>query len=225
MGNGLLVAGALLGLQGVKTFFGQGRLRRRYWIALGLFELGLAFFLYVSPDINIRVLLVSVFMGTICFLIARELIVSAPAQVRFSSRLTAAVIGVYGGAMVIRGFVTPLWAPINEFFSPSSFQTAMVIVSIGAGLLSTFGFIIMNSERLEYELKVTGRLLEERESYLRTILDSVQAGVIVVDRGDPQVGPHEHPCRGPFGRPQEGHDRPDLPWTRLSGGGGRVPGH
>ena len=84
--------------------------------------------------------------------------------------------------MVIRGFVTPLWAPINEFFSPSSFQTAMVIVSIGAGLLSTFGFIIMNSERLEYELKVTGRLLEERESYLRTILDSVQAGVIVVDR-------------------------------------------
>lgn len=181
IGNGLLVACVLVALQGVKTFFGQGRLRRRYWIALGLVELGLAFFLYVSPDINIRVLLVSVFMGTICLLIARELILSAPAQVRFSSRLTAAVIGVYGGTMIMRGFVTPLWAPIPEFFSQSSFQMAMVIAGLGAALLCTFGFIIMNSERLEYELKVTGRLLEERESYLRTILDSVQAGVIVVD--------------------------------------------
>jgi len=182
MGNGLLVACVLLALQGVKTFFGQGRLRRRYWIALGLVELGLALFLYVSPDINIRVLLVSVFIGTICLLIARELVLRAPAQVRFSSRLTAAVIGVYGAAMVVRGFVTPLWAPIPEFFSQSSFQMAMVIAGLGAALLCTFGFIIMNSERLEHELKVTGRLLEERESYLRTILDSVQAGVMVVDR-------------------------------------------
>ncbi len=181
MGNGLIFAGLLLALQGVKTFFGQGRLRRRYWIAFGLVEVGLAYFLYVSPNLNARVLLFSVFMGTICLLVARELILAAPAQVRTSSRLTAAIIGGYGAAMIMRGFVTVLWVPIPAFFSPSAFEMAMVIVSIGAALLGTFGFIIMNSERLEHELKVTGRLLEERERYLRTILDSVQAGVIVVD--------------------------------------------
>ena len=182
LGNGLLLGGALLALQGVKTFFGRGRLRSRYWIALALVELGLAFFLYVSPDLNVRVLIVSFFLGITCLLITRELFLSAPAQVRTSARLTGTIVGAYGCTMILRGLVTILWDPLPMFFAPNAFQTAMVIASLGAGLLSTFGFIIMNSERLEYELKVTGRLLEEREGYLRTILDSVQAGVMVVDR-------------------------------------------
>jgi len=182
LGNGLFLTGALLALQGVRTFFGRGHLQLRYWIALGLVEIGLAFFLYVSPDLNVRVLIVSLFTGIICFFITRELFLSAPAQVRTSARLTGTIVGLYGCIMVLRGFVTILWDPLPIFFAPNAFQTAMVIASLGAGLLSTFGFIIMNGERLEYELKVTGRLLEEREGYLRTILDSVQAGVMVVDR-------------------------------------------
>ena len=112
----------LVALKGMKTFFGRAPMRRRYWIVFALVEVGLACFLYVSPDLNIRVLLVSLFMGTICLLIARELIFSAPAHVRFSSRLTAAVIGVFGGTMIMRGFVTPLWAPSRVLSQSASRQ-------------------------------------------------------------------------------------------------------
>ena len=181
IGNGLLLAGVLLALRGIRIFFGRGRVHRGYWMALALVELGLAFFLYISPNLNARVLLFSLFMAAICLAIARELISSAPPELHTSSRFIAAIVGGYGGVMALRGFATMLWMPLSTFYAPNGIQMAAMAVSVAAGVLSTFGFITMNSERLEHELKVIGNRLKEREGYLRTILESVQAAVIVVD--------------------------------------------
>ncbi len=68
IGSGLLLAGALLALQGVKTFFGRGRMHQGHWAALALVELVLAWFLYVSPNLSIRIMFTSFFLGVTCLL-------------------------------------------------------------------------------------------------------------------------------------------------------------
>jgi two-component system CheB/CheR fusion protein len=180
LGNGLFLAGMLLALQGIKTFLGRGRMHQGYWIAFVLLEIGVAWFLYVSPDLNARLLLFFLFLGVISLVIARELVFCAPPYLRTSPRFMAVIAGGYGGFIILRGLAT-LWMPLPALFAPSSLQLATVVVSAAAGFLSTFGFIIMNSERLEHEIRVAGRKLEEERGYLRTVLDSVQSGVIVVD--------------------------------------------
>jgi len=160
-GNGLIFISVLLALKGVRIFIGKVHLHAGYWIAFAAVESGLAWFTYAIPNLGFRVFLASLFIGTVSINLAWELLFSAPVELRVSSRFTGVVIIAYGVLLIFRGFATLIWIPLTTNFSPNIIQVALFIASISVSLLSAFGFIIMNSQRLENEIKFTGDKLQE----------------------------------------------------------------
>ncbi len=153
IGNGFLLVSVLWALQGVRTFYGTGHVRLGYWIALALVESGLAWFVYVTPNISVRVLLVSFFLGIVSIIIAWELIFNTPIEFRTSSRFFGVVVFGNGLFFIFRGFATVLWAPLPTFFSPSSIQVVTLFAAMAVSMLSAFGVIMLNSQRGEVELR------------------------------------------------------------------------
>ncbi|HUL29344.1 MAG TPA: hypothetical protein VLZ03_02730 [Thermodesulfobacteriota bacterium] len=173
IGNGLLLLGPLLVLQGVRFFRGRGRLHFSFWIALLLCECGLAYFLHVQPDINFRIALVSFFTGVISILIAWE-IIRPPVTLRFSSTLIGVTGGIYGMLMFLRSFFAVLWYPLHTFFDPSILQSVIFLAALIVSVLTTFGLILINSERLEHDLKATGEKLEDSLAELKQKMDQIK---------------------------------------------------
>jgi|GEM_PF-3535555 len=182
-GNGLLFVGSLLALQGVRSFFGRDPLLLPSLFALALFELGLAFFLYAMPDVRARILLFSVFGGAAFLAVARELLFRAPKRLLVPSRFTGVVMAGYAIFLLLRGPMRVIWLPTAAFFALNGLDAAAFLAFIGVAILGTYGFVLMDGQRLENEIKATRDRLEEKEGYLKTIIDSVQTGVIIVDAG------------------------------------------
>jgi PAS domain S-box-containing protein len=153
IGNGFLLVSVLWALQGVRTFYGTGHVHFGYWIALALVESGLAWFVYVTPNISVRVLLVSFFLGIVSIIIAWELIFNTTIKFRTSSRFFGVVVLGNGLFFIFRGFATVLWDPLPTFFSPSSIQAATLFAAMAISMLSAFGVIMLNSQRGEVELR------------------------------------------------------------------------
>jgi len=181
LGNGLILLGVLLAFQAVRAFFGKSRLLFRSWCTLALFECLITWFLYVVPDIRARILLFSVFVGCAFLIIAWELFFRAPASLAVPARFTAVVLAAYGAFLFFRGPITVIWIANPTFFALNGLDAALFAVSIVVAILATFGFVLMNGQRLENEIETTKESLEEKERYLKTIVDSVQSGVVIID--------------------------------------------
>ncbi len=181
LGNGMLLLGVLLAFQGVSAFFGKMRLLLPSWCTLALFVSAMAWFLYVMPDIRARILLFSVFVGSAFLVLAWELFFRAPASLSVPARFTGTVFAAYGIFHLVRGPITVIWVANPTFLALNGLDAAVSVVSIAMAILGTFGFVLMDSRRLEDEIKTTRDRLEEKEQYLKTIVDSVQTGVVIVD--------------------------------------------
>ena len=181
MGNGMILLGVLLAFQAVRAFFGKSRLFLQSWCTLALFECLIAWFLYVMPDIRARILLFSIFVGFAFLIIAWELFFRAPRSLAVPARFTGVVLAAYGAFLFFRGPVTVIWIANPTFFALNGLDAALFAVSIMVAILGTFGFVLMDGQRLENAIETTRVSLEEKERYLRTIVDSSQSGVVIID--------------------------------------------
>jgi PAS domain S-box-containing protein/putative nucleotidyltransferase with HDIG domain len=188
VGNGLVLLSMLLALNGVRQFLGRGRIGYGYWAALALVEAGLGWFLYINPNMGVRVLLVSLFLGVLSLIVAWHLFFRAPTEVRASCRLLGFVMIGYGLVMLVRGFVTFVWFPGMEFLDTNATQSATYLSSILVYLLAAFGYIVVNSQRLGHEIEVTAERVRERERYLqrerallRNVIDTSPDHICVKD--------------------------------------------
>ncbi len=173
-GNGLLFIGALMGLEGVKVFFARMHSRSYYLVALITAEAGLAWFYYITPDINVRVLLASFFIGVISFAIAKELLFRIPDEMSQSSRFTGVVMAGHGTFMIFRGLATTFWAPLPAFFTPSIVNVLTFAISMTVGMLGALGFIMMNNQRMENEIIATRNNLQETLTELKKRSDEIR---------------------------------------------------
>jgi hypothetical protein len=155
LGNGLFLASVLLGLTGIRIFLGRGGLDHGFWLAAAAVESALAWFTFISPDLNVRVLLTSLFLGLFSIIMTIELFLNAPSSMRIASRLTGTVIGGCGLFLILRGFATFLWLRLPANYSPNALQEIGFFGSMAVSLLSAFGFIMMNTARMEHEMEIT----------------------------------------------------------------------
>ena len=181
LGNGMLLVAVLLALQGVRAFFGKRRLILPSWCTLALFESALAWFLYAMPDIRVRILLFSVFVGSTFLVLGWELSFRAPASLLVPSRFTGTVFSAYAIFLLLRGPITVIRVGNPTLLALNGLDAALFVVSIAMAILGTFGFVLMDGRQLEDEIRMTRDRLEEKEQYLKTIIDSVQTGVVIVD--------------------------------------------
>lgn len=120
-------------------------------------ELGLGVFLFVRPNISIRMILICLFVGIVCITMARELFFDKAAlESRASARFTGTLLLTYGIFTVLRGFLILYWFPFTSMFDPNVLTIANFLASMIVGALGAFGYIMMNSQRVEHEITTTG---------------------------------------------------------------------
>jgi hypothetical protein len=175
-GNGFFMAGTLCALKGTRTFLAKGGSVRGFWIAAAAVEAALAWFTYATPDLNSRVLIVSLFIGSVCIETARELFFNAPAQMRIAAHLTGAVTAGCGLFLLFRGLTSVRLFPLASNYSANAVQEIVFIGSMAVSLLGAFGFIMMNTAAVEHEMKLTDERLrvtlhdlEQKMSQIKTL--------------------------------------------------------
>jgi diguanylate cyclase (GGDEF)-like protein len=72
---------------------------------------------------------------------------------RSSSWFTGSLFALYGIFMVFRGLLTELLPPLHDLLEPNTLQAITFILAIFFGIAWTFGFVMLNSERLEADLR------------------------------------------------------------------------
>jgi diguanylate cyclase (GGDEF)-like protein len=152
--NILLLSAEVLFLEGVRYFRGIAAGRRIFSISLVVFPLLLiAYFTFVIEDTGMRVIIFSAFTAVISGLVAWELIRNAPSDLRFSLWFTGSLFAIQTLFMISRVFFTFFSPDLRDLLAPNLLQTVTFLLALLLGITWTFGFVMLNSERLEVDLK------------------------------------------------------------------------
>jgi diguanylate cyclase (GGDEF)-like protein len=153
LANLLVLSAAALFLEGVRCFRGVVG-RRIFSISIVILQvLGIAYYTYVIDDIGVRIIIFSLFTAMIYGLVAWELLCNAPQDMRFSFRFTGSLFAIHALFLVFRTLFTFLSPGPHDLLAPNLIQTLTFLVSLILGITWTFGFVMLNSERLEVDLK------------------------------------------------------------------------
>ena len=95
----------------------------------------------------------SLLMAVIYGLVALELLRNVPPDLRVGNWFTGSLFAVYSIFMFARGLLTELLPAPHDLFAPNTLQTITFLLAIFLGIAWTFGFVMLNSERLEFDLK------------------------------------------------------------------------
>jgi diguanylate cyclase (GGDEF)-like protein len=110
-------------------------------------------FLYIHPQLSVRVIVISAVFGVLSAASARMALLAAPAPRPRSHLAVAAVfalLAVIMGLRVLREATG--MAPLGDALEPTPFQALLFAVGALAPALATLGFVLMVNERLRSEL-------------------------------------------------------------------------
>ncbi len=154
LANILLLCAVALFLEGVRCFV-KGACGR-CTVNASLIAVAALLFVYytvVDDSISARIIVFSMFSALFFGLGAWELIRKAPLDLRLSYWFTGISFATYGLVLVARTCFEIFGHPSRDLFAPDLFQTLTFLVPVLLGIAGTFGFMMLNSERLEGELK------------------------------------------------------------------------
>ena len=153
LANVLLSSAALCFWEGTRCFHGK-EVRKIFIILLiAGYTVFQSYFTFVHNDIGVRIITYSLLTAVIYGAIALELFRNVPTVLRFSSWFTGSLFALYGIFMVFRGLLTELLPPLHDLLEPNMLQAMTFLLAIFFGIAWTFGFVMLNSERLEADLR------------------------------------------------------------------------
>jgi diguanylate cyclase (GGDEF)-like protein len=153
LANLLLLSAAALFLEGIRCFRGVSS-RRSFMVSLVVIPvLMLLYFTFVDNNILARIVIFSIFSAVFFGLGAWELIRNAPPDLRFPYWFTGFAFAIYSLVLIGRICITVFSHPSHDLFAPNLFQTVTFLLPLLLGIAWTFGFVMLNSERLERGLK------------------------------------------------------------------------
>lgn len=170
--NILLLSGLILMYIGTMRFMNKKENLRIIISVFTLFIFSTFFIIYIKRDNNIRVIILYIASSIIIFFIIHILIVNKISSIRISSGFTAIVFIIYGLFLIFRSAVILTTGHIVSVFTPDYLQIAAFMITLSAGVLWTFGFIIMVNQRLNAELR------GEKESF-ELIFNSSPAATLI----------------------------------------------
>jgi diguanylate cyclase (GGDEF)-like protein len=153
LANIFLFFAALFFWEGTRRF--RGKEVRKTFIVLLLagYTSFQSYFTFVNNDIGVRIITYSLLAAVIDGAIALELFRKVPHALRFSSWFTGSLFALYGIFMVFRGLLTELLPPLHDLLEINTLQAMTFLLAIFFGIAWTFGFVMLNSERLEADLR------------------------------------------------------------------------
>jgi hypothetical protein len=151
LATGGFAVGGLLRLEGIRSFLGRRRVPRMIYGAPVALLAVQAYYFYVRDDISVRTLAVSVFLAVVCFAITWAILQPDTRGRTFFRMFGGLHLGL-GLVLVIRAQQL-LAHPQYGLFDPVAVQifffVVVTIFEVGIG----FSFIMLNTERLEAEVR------------------------------------------------------------------------
>jgi signal transduction histidine kinase len=151
-------------------------LRPRIWQAYagGVFAMGaILYFRYVHNNLNIRVLVAGVCLGTIVLFAAKALLTAVPEDQKVGMRYTGWLLAICGLLQIARGVYFFTQPTMTDLFAPSKLN-AVSFVGMAVALTGvSFGFLVMTGERLMSDLKNS----EQRTGQANFELNLLQRGL------------------------------------------------
>ena len=162
LANYLLLAKGMLFLRGTLIF--RGLSPRGHWDIVG--SLGyvalLFWFSHGDPNLNARIMINAVFNAVWMLWLAGVLLTRRPPYFGSADRLQAALWLVLAtadlGRALYAGFFAP---PLTDFLAGPAYQGEWLLLVVLASLLVALSQVIMNAQRLEYDLGQARAALEE----------------------------------------------------------------
>ena len=161
LANVLLLTAAICFLEGTRLFRGKNAHTIFSTSLIVLYAVFQSYFTFVSNDVSVRIIVVSLLMALIYSLVALELLRNVLPDLRFWNWFTGSLFAVYSIFMFVRGLLTEFLPAPHDLFAPNMLQTITFLLAIFLGIAWTFGFVMLNSERLEFDLKSAQVELEQ----------------------------------------------------------------
>lgn len=196
LANVLLLADLTLYLRGLQLFRDRPTHRLAELGLLLSFATLLAWFTFVAPSINARIVLFGVYSSVVQLWALRVLMTQRPDYFGSGDRLQAFTIGILTLTELTRAVYSGVVAaPIADFLAASPPHGALILWGIMAVLLLALSQIIMNAQRIEYDYLLAQRRLEddiagreraaaalsESETRFRLAFDNANTGMVLVD--------------------------------------------
>lgn len=153
LGNSLSVAACCLVLDGIRRFRGKARLPWAATAAAVLTLSILSYYRFAVDDLNARVAVMSMFLGVLGLIAAREFFAAVRPGSRLSLSFTAAMLALFGLGNLIRLIVARHAAPLTSLYAPSPlFAMLMIITALGI-IAWSLGFFLINNDYLVAHLR------------------------------------------------------------------------
>ncbi len=153
LANVLLLTAAICFLEGTRLFRGRASREILNASVILVYAVFQSYFTFMINDVSIRIAIMSFLLAVIYSLVALELLRNVPLDLRFGNWFTGGLFAVYSIFMFARGLLTELFPAPQDLFAPNMLQSITFLLAIFLGIAWTFGFVILNSERLESDLK------------------------------------------------------------------------
>lgn len=162
LANYLLFAELILYLRGTLIFRDQP-VRIRWDVAGSMvFLVPFCWFTYVEPNLNARVAIGTGLIAIWSFRLCLALLTRRPPYDGSSDRWQAGIWAVLTLVDLTRAiYVGILAPPLPDYLTAPAYQSAWILLLILTSLLVALSQVIMNAQRLEYDLRRTREALEE----------------------------------------------------------------
>ncbi len=156
-------------------------LRPRIWqvYAAGAATLAaIIYFRYVDNNLNVRVLVAGISLGTIVLFAAKALLTAVPEDQKVGLRYTGWLLAVCGLLQIARGVYFFTQPPMTDLFAPSTLNSVSFVGMAVALTGVSFGFLVMTGERLMSDLKNSERRTGRANFELNLLRRGLETAVI-----------------------------------------------
>jgi PAS domain S-box-containing protein len=180
----VLVLASILHLEGAYEFRALS-VRRRFVYTGGVVAIGgVAFFLYIVPNLNARAAIVSAFLAVVFMRGTTALLWANPPMYRLGLRLTGILSGLCAATHTVRVVYCAFGPPITNLFPLSGSNGATFLLLSAELSLLPIGYILLADERVIWDLKEAKqragslqesiRKSEERQAWLLKLSDTLR---------------------------------------------------
>jgi len=151
--NGLLFLAPVLLYEGIRQFRGKPHHSVLNYLLLALLLGVFIYFTLLHPNVNARVLTITVFTALVIGQSAYSLFLDVPSELRPSFWFTALIFGLYDLVLILRVATAASMPALLSPFSADMWQSLVFLATIVMPIGWTFGFFMMTNDRLTLELR------------------------------------------------------------------------
>jgi hypothetical protein len=173
-GNIAFPVGGVCLLQGTKRFLKLPAPRKAIWAIPLLTLLGLGFFYWVHDIAAVRGVVMSFGTASVYLLTAWLLCRHAPSDNKALYYFTSFMLTIANVALLVRSILWLLFVPEARLFTHNVSQTVYLLIAIFSQIGWTFGFVMMNGQRMEDDLRESRAELSGANNDLAMALKEVK---------------------------------------------------